>query len=48
MLIFNSTIPHTAEIGKGTRAQAVGAPVVEDDVFLGTNAILQCERIGKN
>ena len=78
MLIFNSTIPHTAEIGRhtrcvhramsvgihqnavigervfiglrvtvGGRAQAVGPPVVEDDVFIGTNAILQCERIGK-
>jgi serine O-acetyltransferase len=78
LLVFNSTVPHTAEIGKhtacvhrgmsvgihqnakigervfiglrvtvGGRAQDVGPPVVEDDVFIGTNAILLCEHVGR-
>ena len=75
---FNSTMWHTAEIGKGTfcahrglsvaihrhakigervfigihaviggRAQDVGPPVVEDDVFIGTNAVVLCGRVGR-
>ena len=77
-LIFNSSLRHTAEIGKGTvashrgisigvhanakigervflgihalvggRAQDVGPPVVEDDVFIGMNAVVLCGHVGK-
>jgi serine O-acetyltransferase len=78
VLLFNSTIRHTAEIGKttaiahrgmsvgihahakigervfigihavvGGRAQDVGPPVIEDDVFIGINAVVLCGRVGK-
>jgi serine O-acetyltransferase len=78
VLLFNSTIRHTAEIGKSTviahrgmsvgihahakigervfigihaviggRAQDVGPPVIEDDVFIGINAVVLCSRVGK-
>jgi serine O-acetyltransferase len=77
-LIFNSTLRHTAEIGKGTvashrgvsigvhanakvgervfigihaliggRAQDFGPPVIEDDVFIGMNAVVLCGHVGK-
>jgi serine O-acetyltransferase len=78
VLLFNSTIRHTAEIGKttviahrgmsvgihahakvgervfigihavvGGRAQDVGPPVIEDDVFIGINAVVLCSKVGK-
>jgi serine O-acetyltransferase len=77
-LVFNSSIPATVEVGKGTGcahrgvsviihryakigsrvfigmrvtigglAQKVGAPVIEDDVFIGINSIVLCSRVGR-